>query len=96
MEAFLRSPRVAGVYNIGGGRENIARILEAFALVECPTGKPMKWSYSEKNRDGDHICHYSDLTRIRTNHPDWDIAEDLCEISGVIIESWKDRLCQST
>ncbi|MEM6700904.1 MAG: NAD-dependent epimerase/dehydratase family protein, partial [Bacteroidota bacterium] len=59
MEEFFKAPRVGEVYNIGGGRENSTSILEAFQRVENITGKKMRYQYSDKNREGDHICYIS-------------------------------------
>jgi CDP-paratose 2-epimerase len=36
---FFSSPRVAEVYNIGGGKANSCSIIEAFALIAAHTGK---------------------------------------------------------
>ena len=42
VQAFIDAPRVAEVYNIGGGRDNSISILEAFKLIESISGKEMK------------------------------------------------------
>ena len=65
----LESPRVAEVYNLGGGKANSCSILEAFALAEELTGKPMQWRYVDENRIGDHICYYSDLRKMQAHYP---------------------------
>jgi CDP-paratose 2-epimerase len=77
MEAFIAAPRVAEVYNIGGGKNNTCSILEAFALVESFTGKAMQYTYSDKAREGDHICYYSDLRKMKAHYPQWDITISL-------------------
>lgn len=79
MDAFIAAPRVAEVYNIGGGKNNTCSILEAFSLVENLTGKAMKYSYSDKAREGDHICYYSDLRKMKAHYPQWDITISLEE-----------------
>src|SRR5665213_2378093 len=58
MFAFFQAPRVAEVYNLGGGKENSCSIREAFTLAEKISGKPMRHAYVEENRIGDHICYY--------------------------------------
>ena len=40
---FFRKPRVAEVYNIGGGRHSQCSMLEAIAICERLTGRPMNW-----------------------------------------------------
>ena len=92
VERFIEAPRVAAVYNLGGGKGNAISMREAFALAEDITGKPMVWSYDEKNREGDHICYYSDLRQMQTDYPGWGITKDLRTIFEEIAESWEQRL----
>ncbi len=89
--AFIRRPRCGEVYNIGGGRANSCSILEAFSMVEPVTGRKMNWEYVEQNRIGDHICYYSDLSRIRSHFPEWDISVSLPEIFAQLAESLASR-----
>lgn len=77
MDAFVKSPRIGEVYNLGGGRENSISILEAFTLIESISGKKMNYDYSEKNREGDHICYISDLRKIKSHYPAWGITKNL-------------------
>lgn len=92
MEAFVENPRKAAVYNLGGGKANSISILEAFDRVSDRTGIPMKHEYTDEHRSGDHICYYSDLSRIRADYPAWDITVDLEETLDQIVEGWKERL----
>lgn len=92
--AFFESPRVAEVYNIGGGRGNSCSILEAFEIVEGFTGMPMRYEYVDQPREGDHICYISDLTKLRQHYPGWDVEVPLDRIFEEIIASWKDRIAQ--
>ena len=77
IDLFIQNPRVGEVYNIGGGKSNSCSILEAFNLVESVSEKKMKFSYVEENRIGDHICYYSDLTKIKDHYPEFAITKDL-------------------
>lgn len=79
-EEFLKKPKCGAVYNLGGGRENNLSILEAFEKIERLTGKKVNWEYVDKNREGDHICYISDLTKLKTDYPDWRITKSLDEI----------------
>lgn len=88
IEVFLEDPRRGEVYNIGGGKANSCSILEAFTLVESVTGKAQRYTYSENNRIGDHLCYYSDLRKMRTHYPSWDITISLKETVEQIVESW--------
>jgi CDP-paratose 2-epimerase len=92
VECFLRRPRIAAVYNIGGGKENTISILEAFQMVASLTGQEMIWAYQERARDGDHICYYSALRRIRGDYPEWSVTRNLAAILAEIIEGWQGRL----
>jgi CDP-paratose 2-epimerase len=89
--AFVAAPRNAAVYNLGGGRENSCSILEAFARIEALTGKPMRHTYSDRNREGDHICYISDLRKIETDFPDWRLTKSLDDIFAEIVHSWRER-----
>lgn len=88
---FIASPRSGEVYNIGGGRANSISILEAFKLIESISGKPMVYEYDEQNRQGDHICYISDLSKMRAHYPAWDITRDLKTTFNEIHESWLAR-----
>lgn len=92
MWEFIRAPRVAEVYNLGGGKANSCSILEAFALAEKFSGKAQQYTYVEENRIGDHICYYSDLRKMREHYPSWDITVSLEETVRQIVEAWRSRI----
>lgn len=89
---FVKAPRVAEVYNLGGGKGNSCSILEAFDLAGNLSGTPMNYEYSDVNREGDHICYYSDLRKMREHYPNWDITKSLDDIFAELVESWQRRL----
>jgi len=88
VDFYIQSPRPGEVYNLGGGRENSCSILEAFDITEALTGKRMNYEYLEKNREGDHICYISDLSKLRRDFPGWNITVNLDRIFTEISESW--------
>jgi CDP-paratose 2-epimerase len=92
MEEFVAAPRVAEVYNIGGGRENSISILEAFSLIESISGKQMIYEYVDQNRQGDHMCYISDLTKMKAHYPNWGITKDLQTTFTEIYQSWVERV----
>jgi CDP-paratose 2-epimerase len=92
MLEFAKSPRSAEVYNLGGGKTNACSILEAFQMSEANTGRPMRWRYVEENRVGDHICYYSDLRKMKSHYPAWDLTKTLPMIFEEIATSWMERL----
>ena len=91
MAAFIDSPRVAEVYNLGGGKSNSCSILEAFGIAESFTGRPQVYSYVDENRIGDHICYYSDLRKMRSHYPGWDITHSLADTIEQIVAAWQNR-----
>jgi CDP-paratose 2-epimerase len=91
MLEFWKAPRVAEVYNLGGGKGNACSILEAFRKIEYLTGRPMKWRYVDENRIGDHICYYSDLRKMKAHYPAWGVTKTLDGIFQEIAESWIER-----
>jgi CDP-paratose 2-epimerase len=88
---FIQAPRSGEVYNLGGGRKNSCSIWEAFALAETVSGKKMAYDYVDKNRDGDHICYISNLSKIKSHFPDWGISESLQDIFEEIYRAWIHR-----
>ena len=77
MNYFIEEPRIGEVYNIGGGKDNSCSLLEAVEMVENASGIKMNLDYSDENRIGDHICYYSDLTKIKKHYPQFAITKDL-------------------
>ena len=91
MWEFCKAPRIAEVYNLGGGKQNSCSILEAFQIAESFTGKKQAFTYVDQNRIGDHICYYSDLRKMKSHYPSWDITISLTETIRQIVEAWKTR-----
>jgi CDP-paratose 2-epimerase len=88
IEEFINAPRVAEVYNLGGGKDNTCSILEAFDIISSISGKPMKYKYDETNRIGDHICYYSDLRKMKEHYPNWSITKSLKDTLQEIYDAW--------
>jgi CDP-paratose 2-epimerase len=91
IEAFYENPRSGEVYNLGGGRDNSCSILEAFERAAALSGHSMKYEYVDKNREGDHICYISDLRKIKSHYPQWDITKSLDDIFQEIYRAWTRR-----
>jgi CDP-paratose 2-epimerase len=92
IEAFWNAPRVAEVYNIGGGRANSISILEAFERVAAVSGKKMKYEYVDKNREGDHICYISDLQKMYGQYSSWRLTKTLDDAFEEMVVAWRGRL----
>jgi CDP-paratose 2-epimerase len=91
MFEFYSAPRCGEVYNLGGGKDNSCSVLEAFTLAEKYSGRPMRYTYVEQNRIGDHICYYSDLRKMRGHFPRWDITVTLDATVREIVDAWVQR-----
>lgn len=91
IDAFIAAPRIGEVYNLGGGRGNSCSILEAFDRIAAVSGKSMRYEYVDKNREGDHICYISDLSKIKDHYPMWDITKSLDDIFTEIHDAWVTR-----
>jgi CDP-paratose 2-epimerase len=86
-EVFINNPKPGAVYNLGGGRANSASILECIDLIEEFSGCRVNFTYTDVNRIGDHICYISDLTRFKTDYPEWEITYSLERIIKEIIQA---------
>jgi CDP-paratose 2-epimerase len=87
MAAFIAAPRAGEVYNLGGGKANSTSILEAFKLTEKYSGRPMRYTYVDEPRIGDHVCYYSDLRKMRAHYPGWDITQSLDDTVRQIVDA---------
>lgn len=91
-EAFARNPRPGEVYNIGGGRDNAASVLESIAMIEQIGGYKLDYKLADDNRKGDHICYISNLAKLRAHYPEWDIRVSLQEIVTQMIAAEEQKL----
>lgn len=86
-EAFAQNPRPGEPYNLGGGRENSASVLECIARVEELTGRKIGRRYVEQNRRGDHICYISDMRKFKSHYPGWSLTRSLDDILKEMVEA---------
>jgi CDP-paratose 2-epimerase len=84
---FAEAPRIAEVYNLGGGKDNACSIREAIDLVESVTGQKQNCTYIEFPRKGDHICYYSNLEKAKAHFPGWQVTKNLSLIVSEIVEA---------
>ena len=80
---FFKAPRSGEVYNIGGGRHCNCSMLEAIEMCDQITGRPLKWTYDETNRRGDHIWWISDTRAFEAHYPNWKLT---CDVRGILEE----------
>jgi CDP-paratose 2-epimerase len=91
-EAFARNPRPGEPYNLGGGRENSASVLESIAAIEAVSGKKIHCTYTDQNRRGDHICYISDLRKLAAHYPQWKISRGLDDIIVEMVQAERKRM----
>ncbi|GAC1538630.1 MAG: NAD-dependent epimerase/dehydratase family protein [Herpetosiphon sp.] len=92
-DAFFRAPRSGEVYNMGGGRYSNCSMIEAIRLCDDIVGEPLRWTYSETNRMGDHMWWVSDLSRFQSHYPNWqlryNVPQILEQIYAANVEKWQ-------
>ena len=88
---FFKAPRVAQVYNTGGGRYSNCSMLEAIDICQKIVGKELKGIYSEQNRIGDHIWWISDNSRFAEHYPNWKLQYNVPQILQEIYEFNEER-----
>src|SRR5919109_592752 len=74
---FHRTPRVAAVYNMGGGRVSNCSMLEAIALSERIAARELRWELTDKARMGDHRWWIGDVSAFQRDYPTWEIQYDI-------------------
>jgi len=82
---FAQEPRPGEVYNLGGGRQNAASVVECIEMIAHRTGKRPALSYDPTNRVGDHICYFTDLSKLKAHYPGWKLTYSLEQIVDEMI-----------
>jgi len=88
---FYKAPRIAEVYNTGGGRYSNCSMQEAIQICESITGREFNSTYSDTNRIGDHIWWISDNGRFEKHYPNWKLQYNVPKILQEIYEFNKER-----
>ena len=89
---IFSTPRPGDVYNIGGSRLANCSMLEAITMTERLTGRPLRWTYHDANRSGDHIWWISDIGKLQAHYPDWSLTYNIDRIIAEIHEEQAARL----
>ena len=83
---FIQNPKVAAVFNLGGGFERSVSILEAVEIIERKLNKKAIIEYIDEPRKGDRAFDIHDVSKFRKEYPSWDykyslddIFNDLCQ-----------------
>ncbi|MEE8480351.1 MAG: NAD-dependent epimerase/dehydratase family protein [Desulfobacterales bacterium] len=89
---FYQNPKIGEVYNAGGGRYSNCSIMEAISIIQEITGKKLNWTYSEVNRNGDHIWWISDVRKFQNHYPQWNYRYNLKDIIKNIYDGTASRI----
>jgi CDP-paratose 2-epimerase len=90
-DEFFKQPRVAEVYNIGGGRFSNCSVLEAIELSQDIAGRELTWTYMDEHRVGDHMWWIGSNARFQSHYPQWRMEYDVHRILKEIYESNLER-----
>jgi CDP-paratose 2-epimerase len=90
-DAFHKDPKVAAVYNLGGGRESNVSILEAIELCQRIAGRELDHTISDQARIGDHQWYVSDFRSFKADYPDWRLTYGIEDVLKDIYESNVER-----
>ena len=94
-DAFARAPRVAAVYNLGGGRESNVSMLEAITQCERIAGRQLNFTVSPEPRIGDHQWYISDLSEFEDDYPEWSMTHNIDDVLTGIYEHNAERWGQT-
>jgi CDP-paratose 2-epimerase len=96
--AFHKEPRVAAVYNLGGGRESNVSMLEAIEACGQIAGRELESTLIDEPRIGDHQWYVSDMDTFKTDYPGWRLSFGidavLRDIHESNVERWTDDLAR--
>ena len=56
-------------------------------MLEHIGRKKFNYEYVDENRKGDHICYYSDLTKLKNDYPQFKITKNLEHITEEILNN---------
>jgi CDP-paratose 2-epimerase len=86
-ELFHASPRVAAVYNLGGGRDSNVSMLEAIELCQRIAGRELDYELSPQARMGDHRWWISDLSEFQRDYPGFELTYGIEDVLREIYEA---------
>ena len=89
--AFHKDPKVAAVYNLGGGRESNVSMLEAIKLCQQIVGRELDYTLSDQARIGDHQWYVSDFGTFKMDYPGWRLTYGIEDVLRDIYDDNVDR-----
>jgi CDP-paratose 2-epimerase len=94
--AFHKAPRVAAVYNLGGGRESNVSMLEAIEMCQEIAGCKLDYTLSDQARIGDHQWYISDFGAFTEDYPDWQLTYGVVDVLRDIYEYNREQWLSTT
>lgn len=83
---FYENPCAPGeVFNVGGGFDNAISILKAIEWLKRH-GYELQYQIEETPRKGDHICYYTDLSKVQRQWPSWKVTKSLDDIMEELLQ----------
>jgi CDP-paratose 2-epimerase len=86
-DLFHASPRIAAVYNLGGGRDSNVSMLEAIELCQRIAGRELDYELSPQARMGDHRWWISDLSEFQRDYPAFELTYGIEDVLREIYEA---------
>lgn len=83
---YFKNPKRGEVFNLGGGRENSASILELIEKVNKVSSKKPKITYQNKARSGDHKWWITDYSKFKKMYPSWSVGYS---VDDIILDIYK-------
>lgn len=77
---FIQNPKVAEIYNMGGGFERSCSALEAIEMVNQELGVKMKVEYGLPEHKADRAWDVHNISKFREDYPQWDYKYSLKDI----------------
>ena len=90
LSTSLSSPLARTRYTTSAAVATIAlRCLGAFYRISALSGRRLRYDYFDQHREGNHICDISDLSKRRTDYPEWDISKNIDQIFDEILQDYR-------
>jgi len=84
---FFKKPKYGEVYNVGGGRKSNCSILEVINYLENNVKKKFKKKLLKQSRVGDHKWYVSNMSKFKSDYPNWKQNYNIKEILDEQIDS---------
>ena len=91
MDIFFKKPLKDEVFNLGGGRENSASLIEIIDTSQSLTNKKLSIMYQKEARIDNHKWWITKFTKFKKFYPSWKIYQSLDNIILKIYKRYHDN-----